>query len=144
MEKKVLVIHGSRFGQSTKIARAMADTLEEAGIPAVTEITNSPKARIQAVDHMLNLEAGGLLVSPACENLINGFTHEYRYRRMQASGTLGAVYTPQPEKNDASHYQDALQYACLLIQRGDMEDAGEIQDLARRLSEKRRALGRIV
>lgn len=118
--------------------------LEEAGIPAVTEITNSPKARIQAVDHMLNLEAGGLLVSPACENLVNGFTHEYRYRRMQASGTLGAVYTPQPEKNDASHYQDALQYACLLIQRGDMEDAGEIQDLARRLSEKRRALGRIV
>ena len=33
MEKKVLVIHGSRFGQSTKIARAMAGALEEAGIP---------------------------------------------------------------------------------------------------------------
>lgn len=32
---------------------------EEAGIPAVTEITNSPRARIQIVDHMLNLEIGG-------------------------------------------------------------------------------------
>ncbi len=40
MQKKVLVIHGSRFGQSTKIARSMAETLEAAGIPTeLTELT---------------------------------------------------------------------------------------------------------
>lgn len=32
MEQKVLVIHGSRFGQSEKIARTMAATLHDAGI----------------------------------------------------------------------------------------------------------------
>lgn len=32
MQKKVLVIHGSRFGQSTKIAHAIASELENAGI----------------------------------------------------------------------------------------------------------------
>lgn len=88
---------------------------EEAGIPTVTEISNSPKVRIQTVEHMLNLEVGGLLLSPACELLIRGCVSEYRYRRLRAAGTLGAVYTPQPEKNSASHLQDSLQYACLYI-----------------------------
>lgn len=118
--------------------------LEEAGIPAVTEISNSPKARIQAVDHMLNLEVGGLLVSPTCENLIRGFTHEYRYRRLRASGTLGAVYTPSPEKNDSSHYHDALQYACLLIHRGVEEKTHDYVEMARQISARRSVLRNVV
>lgn len=110
--------------------------MEELGIKAVTEISNSPKIRIQTVEHMLNLNTGGLLVSPNCELLIRGFQSEYRYRRLKASGTMGAVYTPQPEKNSASHPHDALQYACLLIQKGDDEDESLTQT-AQYLSNKR-------
>lgn len=117
---------------------------EEAGIPAVTEITNSPKARIQVVEHMLNLDTGGLLISPSCKNIINGFTHEYRYRRLRASGSIGTVYTPQPEKNEASHYQDALQYAALLIQKGIDYTDDDLSDVARKLSESRNVLRRII
>lgn len=118
--------------------------LEEVGIPAVTEISNSPKVRIQAVEHMLNLEVGGLLISNTCENLIRGFISEYRYRRLRASGSIGAVYTPQPEKNDSSHYHDALQYAVLLIQQGAGSNQNDVNNLAAKLSERRQTLRRVV
>lgn len=118
--------------------------LEEIGIPAVTEISNSPKIRIQTVEHMLNLDVGGLLISPKCTKLIRGFTHEYRYRQMRTSGTIGVVYTPQPEKNDSSHFHDALQYAALLIQQGRTSlDEGQ-NETAKRLTEQRNVLRRIV
>lgn len=118
--------------------------LEDAGIPAVTEISNSPKVRIQAVEHILNLEVGGLLVSPTCEHLIRGFVSDYRYRRLRASGSFGAAYTPQPEKNDYSHYHDALQYAVLLVQQGVQSNDNDVNNLANRLSEKRRLLRSVV
>lgn len=118
--------------------------LEEAGIPAVTEISNSPKIRIQTVEHMLNMDIGGLLISPACENLIRGFIHEYRYRRLRSSGSTGAAYTPSPEKNDSSHYHDALQYACLLIQQGAETQTDDYTEMARSLSAKRRVLRNVV
>lgn len=119
------------------------ERLEEVGIVAVTELTNTPKLRIQTVEHMLNLDTGGLLVSPACELLVRGFLTEYRYRRLRASGTIGAVYTPQPEKNDASHVQDALQYAALLINKG-LNTSDDMNEFARSLSEKRKILRQIV
>lgn len=119
--------------------------MEEAGIQAITEFTNSPKARIQMVEHMLNLETGGLLVSPICENLIRGFTHEYRYRRLRASGTIGTVYTPMPEKNDSSHFHDALQYAALLIHKGSSTiPHEEVITFARDLSSKRNLLRSVI
>lgn len=118
--------------------------LEEAGITAVTEISNSPKLRIQMVEHMLNQDTGGLLISPTCSMLIRGFTHEYRYRKLRSSGTAGAAYTPQPEKNDVSHIHDALQYAALLIYRGKQEDSTQVRELAQRVQEQRRILSRIL
>lgn len=118
--------------------------LEELGIDTVSEYTNAPKSRIQTVDHMLNLDQGGLLVSPSCELLIRGFVHEYRYRRLRASGTLGAAYTPQPEKNEVSHVHDALQYAALLIAQGAAHSRVETQQVMSILSAKRGALRRIL
>ena len=44
----------------------------DAGIKAVTELTNNPRVRIQTVEHMLNQRAGGLLIDPACQMLIRG------------------------------------------------------------------------
>lgn len=118
--------------------------LEEAGIVAVTEISNSPKLRIQMVEHMLNQDTGGLLVSPECRMLIRGFTHEYRFRKLRSSGTTGAAYTPQPEKNDVSHIHDALQYAALLIYRGKQEDSTQVKELAQKAQDQRRILSKIL
>lgn len=118
--------------------------VEELGIKTVTEISNSPKIRIQTVEHMLNMVTGGILVSPNCTLLIRGFQSEYRYRRLRASGTLSSVvYTPQPEKNDASHPHDALQYACLLIQKGGDDDT-QFEDRAKQLADKRARLRRLM
>lgn len=117
--------------------------LEELGITSVTEYTNAPKIRIQMVEHMLNLETGGILIDPACQLLIRGFQSEYRYRRLRATGSIGASYTPQPEKNDASHIHDALQYAALLIHQRK-EPSENLKDVAEKLAGKRRILNRIV
>ena len=117
----------------------------DAGIKAVTELTNNPRVRIQTVEHMLNQRAGGLLIDPACKMLIRGFSHEYRYRKLRASGTMGSVYTPSPEKNDASHVHDALQYAALLIQRGDnMDKDTTMQNVRDELIRRRSSLSSVV
>lgn len=118
---------------------------EELGIQTVTEFTNSPKVRIQVVEHMFNLFTGGLLISPTCTLLIRGCQSEYRYRRLRASGTLGATYTPQPEKNDASHICDALQYACLYIKSAADSDADtRAHDIAHALNAKRARMRRLM
>lgn len=120
------------------------ERLEEVGITAITEISNNPKLRIQTVEHMLNLDTGGILVSPDCELLIRGFQSEYRYRRLRASGTMGAAYTPSPEKNEASHVHDALQYAALLIHQGQKENSVDVSRIAETLSRRSRVYRRIV
>lgn len=121
------------------------DRLEALGLFVENRLTNNPRLRIQTVEHMLNLDAGGLLISKNCEMLVRGFIHEYRYRRLRAGGTVGASYTPSPEKNAASHPHDALQYAALLIMRGaDDAPASEIEEMAQRLSERRQLLNRVV
>lgn len=101
------------------------ERLKEYGLNAITEISNSPKVRIQCVEHMLNLYDGGLLISPTCEMLIRGFESEYRYRRLRAAGSVGAVYTVQPDKNEYSHLQDAIGYSCLFIMKGLANNSGE-------------------
>lgn len=72
--------------------------------------TNKISPRLRAVEYFLNRE-GRLLVSGDCEKVINGFEGGYRYARVK--GASGKVYRAEPEKNDASHPADAVQYACL-------------------------------
>ena len=120
-----------------------SERLEEAGVPVISWVTNSPKTRIQTVDYMLNLEYGGIVISPLCENLIRGFTSDYRYRRLRAAGSIDAAYTHEPEKNSSSHYHDALQYACLYIINGNK--SSDISDeLSAKLSQQRKILRSIV
>lgn len=119
--------------------------LMELGIATSANVTNSPKLRIQAVESMLNQEAGGLLISPTCEILIRGFISEYRYRKLRSLGTIAEAYTPQPEKNDASHMHDALQYAALYIRKGgNVPDEMKIATINRTLEERRRILSSVV
>jgi hypothetical protein len=117
---------------------------EELDIETAPSFTNTPKSRIQAVEHMLNKDVGGILVSPSCEMVVRGFVSEYRYRRMRAYGTDGAVYTPTPDKNEYSHLADAVQYACMYIQTAHESESEDVREAARRLSEKRRTLTRVV
>lgn len=120
------------------------ERLAEYGLKAITEISNNPKERIQCVEHMLNLYTGGILISPICEMTIRGFESEYRYRRLRATGSTGALYTPQPEKNEYSHIADSVQYACLLVQKGVStldENYKKASDIIRR---QRQKLARIV
>lgn len=118
--------------------------LEELGIQVAPFGTNNPRTRIYAVERMLNQTVGGLLVNKECELLIRGFSHEYRYRRMRVSGTIGAVYTPTPEKNDASHVHDALQYAVLYINSASEVDDVSIRHATERVVQSRQVRARIV
>ena len=120
------------------------ERLAEYGLQAVTEISNSPKIRIQCVEHMLNLYGGGLLISPVCEMLIRGFESEYRYRRLRAVGSVGAMYTPQPEKNEYSHLQDAVGYACLFINKGLVQADNDFKQVSDAVMRHRQKLARIV
>lgn len=120
------------------------ERLADVGIRAVTEMTNSPKTRIQVVEHMLNIYTGGLLVSPACEMLVRGFVSDYRYRRLRAAGTMGAVYTPQPEKNEVSHVHDALQYAALYISMSQGTPNTNSRKVVDAISRQRQQLAHVV
>lgn len=121
------------------------ERLMDYGLKAITEISNSPKVRIQCVEHMLNLYDGGLLISPTCEMLIRGFESEYRYRRLRAAGSVGAVYTVQPDKNEYSHVQDAIGYACIFIMKGMASgDDEKFQRVSDAVKQHRQKLMRVV
>lgn len=88
------------------------DVLEEFGLSCIPAPTNDPAQRLRAVEKYLLAsragEAGLLVDGSSCPVLVRGFQRDYRYRKKR-DGEL----TPVPEKNDASHVHDALQYACL-------------------------------
>lgn len=120
------------------------DRLAEVGLVAITEISNSPKIRIQAMEHMLNSYVGGLYISPTCEMLIRGFESEYRYRRLRSIGTTGALYSPQPDKNEYSHLQDAAAYLAVFIERGRQQEDIGFQAAADAVASKRARLSKVV
>jgi hypothetical protein len=95
-----------------------AKHLRDQGFEVYLPGTNNPDTRIAAVATLLNKNHGGLLVSPHCERTIAALAGDYRYRRHRMLGSVQAVYSPRPEKNEASHIADALQYAALCLGRG--------------------------
>jgi hypothetical protein len=52
----------------------------------------------------------GFLLSPVCTRLREGFNATYRYKKVRPNEE---VYHEEPEKNEASHPHDGLQYALL-------------------------------
>jgi hypothetical protein len=52
----------------------------------------------------------GLTLSPRCILVREGFNSSYRFRRVRPGVE---EYHDEPEKNEASHPHDALQYVCL-------------------------------
>lgn len=88
------------------------DVMEEFGLECVPAATNEPSQRLRAVEkYLLGTRQGSasFLINPSeCPVLFRGFQRDYRYKKKR-DGEL----TPTPDKNDASHVHDALQYACL-------------------------------
>ena len=77
--------------------------------------STNPSVRLDAVrqplTRLIDGRQPGLLLSPHCRVLRRGFNSSYRYKRIFVAGR--AQYMDVPEKNDASHVHDALQYALL-------------------------------
>ena len=93
-----------------------ADVVRRAGYKVVRPHTNLPELRIQAVERVLARNVDGkpaFQINPECASLIKGFKYGYKYP-LDRKGNQN----DRPEKNWASHGQDALQYACLIAEGG--------------------------
>lgn len=92
--------------------RSCIDILKQEGFRALPAKTNSPVARIAAVDQYLSRlidgKPGLLIDRDHCQDLIKALRTGYRYK-IKKSGEMD----DSPEKNNASHIADAFQYACL-------------------------------
>jgi hypothetical protein len=95
--------------------------LKQAGFIVSLPATNKPETRIAAVASLLNKNYGGLLISKHCEILIDALNGEYHYKKHRLAGAVECAYSAHPEKNEASHIADALQYACLYINKNDQQ-----------------------
>lgn len=89
------------------------ETLLEAGIPSKVAPTNDPKARIEAVIKLLNMDVGGVIISPNCELLITSCAGGYKYPKRKIAGTIDVIYGTKPLKDKHSHPADGFQYFAL-------------------------------
>lgn len=111
------------------------DALQRLGFPAFPAVTNDIEPRLRAVETLLQQQTGGgpsLLISRAgCPHLCRAMSGGYRFAKLK-NGALKTV----PEKNDRegfSHVCDDLQYVCLVV------NGGMVQDIARRLRPRRQS-----
>lgn len=92
--------------------RSCFDILKKEGFRVMPARTNSPVARIAAVDAYLLRQIEGLpgiLLDPTqCQPLVRALAGGYRYKAKKSG-----EYEDSPEKNLASHIADACQYLCL-------------------------------
>ena len=93
--------------------------LKQCGFPVKLAYSNALEPRFTSVDNFLTKLVEGkpaFQLDPSCKLLRKGFNGEYKRRRMNIAGA--DIYADQPEKNSVSHPHDALQYACMTIERG--------------------------
>lgn len=99
--------------------RTCLQELLELGIPTEPAPTNDWIPRREAVAFFLTKMADGapgFLLDPSCKQLRRGFNGRYRYERLKTSGPMR--FRDRPVKDEMSHIQDALQYACMKIRSG--------------------------
>lgn len=95
--------------------------LRSHGIDAVPAKTNNFTARREAVSYFMRTMPGGKIgfgLSSICVLLRKGMLKDYHYPKVRILSD--DRYKDNPEKNDASHPQDAVQYIALEY-RGDFE-----------------------
>jgi hypothetical protein len=123
---EVIVICDPANARDSYTGLAPTTHLQRAGFAVAPRTTNRPETRIAAVAALLNLDIGGLLISPHCENLIEAMRggdgpKGYHYRKHRLQGSVELAYSDVPEKNEASHYADALEYLALHINQASNE-----------------------
>lgn len=90
--------------------------LNQSGVRAIPASTNKFELRKESVSRLLT-KLNGLIISPICENIIDGFENSYVYLQLKVKSDA-PVYSDQPDKRmNSSHYMDALQYASLYVTR---------------------------
>ena len=98
--------------KSTLFEVSEFDILRQEGFAAMKAVTNDIERRIGAVEKFLLGSVYGeplfLIDRNRCPQLVQALAGEYRYGYNKAGQRK-----PTPDKNDASHISDALQYACL-------------------------------
>jgi len=93
--------------------------LKECGFPVKLAYSNALEPRFSSVDNFLTKLVEGkpaFQLDPSCKLLRKGFNGEYKRRKLNISGS--EIYADTPEKNAVSHPHEALQYACMTIERG--------------------------
>lgn len=118
--------------------------LKDSGFEVHLPRTNDPKTRIRAVEQLLNKNIGGIIISPHCETMIRAFQGGYRYKKLRVSGSIETAYDPKPEKNRFSHIADALQYAALYINQGELIDSRDLSAIKRQLGRRHKTLRKIM
>lgn len=115
--------HEDDLAWATDFAKAMKRKVK----PAPGTNGNRLTPRLEAVRTCLTNNCGskpGLLLSPRAKYLRQGMNAGYVYTRARTSSGAGR-WRNEPEKNDFSHVQDALQYGVLSIKkRGQRDDDG--------------------
>jgi hypothetical protein len=129
--------------------RAPTDYLQRAGFSISLPTTNRTAIRVAAVSAMLNVDVGGFMVSPHCENLIEAMLGTdgdkgYHFARHRLRGSVSVVYSETPEKNEGSHLADALQYAVLYITRESRTSSPEFAGISRGLLARNRKRRKIL
>jgi hypothetical protein len=112
------------------------EILKAEGLKAIPALTNSIVARINAVEIFLSRQidgGAGFLVDPSCRMIIGALRGRYRYK-LKTNGEMD----DKPEKNDASHIADALQYLAL---HADAQASGKLLGTKRREVRQISAIG---
>lgn len=109
--------------------RSAFDILHAKDIEIRGAMTQDPTLRQESVRKPLRTLVGGepqFIIHPRCKVARKGFLGAYHRRRMQTAGP--ERYSEKPEKNEASHIHDCIQYRALehfapaLTQRARDED----------------------
>src|ERR1035437_9825241 len=133
--KVALVGDPSGVAKGNVAEESCFDALKRLGLPAFPAPTNDIEPRLRAVETLLGRQTNGgpaIMISRAgCPMLIRALSGGYRFTKTK-QGALRVV----PEKNDKegfSHIVDALQYVCLIVQ------GGMVDDIARRLTPQKKS-----
>lgn len=89
--------------------------LLDRGYNAVLAPTNQFKARVDAVEQLLNREGkGSVIINTSLNLLVDALDGAYQYKKLRAVGT-SVTYSTQADKNKYSHWADSFQYGALHI-----------------------------
>lgn len=110
------------------------DALKRFGLPAIPAPTNDIEPRLRAVEALLGRQTNGgpalMINENRCPMLTRALGGGYRFK-----ATKGGALKPKPDKEDKegfSHVCDDLQYVCLVVHGGLMDE------IARRLRPRAR------